>query len=412
MRPRPCPVCGGVDRATVLHLHATPLGDLLCERSSTAVGLPAYPLDLALCTSCGHLHLPSVVAPEESYSNYHFHTGASPGLAPSMRALAEELWRTIEGRAGELVLDIGSNDGTWLAGFAALGARVQGVEPAAGQAQRAAAAGVTTINDYFSASLAGALKDDGLRPRLITANYVAANIPDVDDFFAGLRTICPAEGRVALLTGYHPDQFAVAMFDYAYHEHVSYFTVRDVHNLCLRHGFRIDWARRVPLKGGSLLAVLAPESAPEAPEHVRRMLQFEDWLGVRTHGYFAALNARLATASERLHGLLTALGPSAAGMRTLPGYGMSHSVTTLVYQFELSEHLAFLVDDNPRRQGLFSPGLGLAVRDPSVLITEQHPSCLVLAWQHDERIIERLRVSGWTGTAIIPLPDPHLIRIQ
>jgi len=378
-----------------------------------ALALPSFPLTLALCQGCGHLHLPAVVPPEESYSNYHFHTAASPGLAESMESIVAELWRMVSGRPGDLVIDIGSNDGTWLSAFASRSAEVHGIEPAAHQVSAAQARGVETTHAYFTAELARALRGEGREPALVTANFVLANIPDLSDFFEGLRILCSPTSHVAVLTGYHPDQFAATMFDYAYHEHVSYFTVRDFHHLAVRHGFRVVQMRRVPLKGGSLLAVLSPAEVSPPPEHVQRLMQWEGWLAVRSETYFARLRSRIVAARDTTHGLLAGLGIASAGKAPgLLGYGLSHSVTTLAYELHLDGVLAGLVDDNPVRQGMFSPGLGLSIRPPTDLRDENHSACIVLAWQHDERILSRLQAMGWRGTAVIPMPDPRLVRIS
>ena len=114
---RACPICSSESWDVVLPLAPTPLGDRLSDSREKACALPKYALDLALCKQCGHAFLPLVVSPEESYNDYFFETSDSPGLSQSMQRLADQLWQKIERNRPRYILDIGSNDGTWLRHF-------------------------------------------------------------------------------------------------------------------------------------------------------------------------------------------------------------------------------------------------------------------------------------------------------
>ena len=109
----------------VLPLAATPLGDRLSDSFEKATSFPKYVHELALCNNCRHTFLPLVVAPEESYGNYFFETSDSPGLSDSMQRLADLFWQRLATSTSAYVLDIGSNDGTWLQHFKNMGAKVE-----------------------------------------------------------------------------------------------------------------------------------------------------------------------------------------------------------------------------------------------------------------------------------------------
>ncbi len=122
---RCCPICSSNSWGVVLPLAATPLGDRLSDSFEKATSLPKYKLELALCSDCGHTFLPLVVAPEESYGDYFFETSDSPGLSDSMQRLADTIWQKLAAPKTSYVLDIGSNDGTWLQHFKNMGAKVE-----------------------------------------------------------------------------------------------------------------------------------------------------------------------------------------------------------------------------------------------------------------------------------------------
>ena len=402
---RACPICSSDSWEIVLPLAPTPLGDRLSETRERACALPKYALDLALCKQCGHAFLPLVVSPEESYNDYFFETSDSPGLSDSMKRLAEQLWQEVTKSKPRYVLDIGSNDGTWLRHFKNFGAKVLGIEPSPRHANVALESGIETINGYFTKSSSGKIAEKYGAPSLITANFVTANVPDLDDFFQAIADLSDNETTIAILTGYHPDQFRVNMFDFIYHEHVSYFTCQDFINLGEKYGLVLIDAQRIGLKGGSLLAIFRKETAPGSINgDVGRLAQFENWLNVRSANWFSDVHQQIKQAQQQTHNLLDQVGAT-----RIVGYGVSHSVTTLIYQFGLDNRIEVLTDDNSRRQNKFAPGSGLSVISPQKIIDDSFDTVIIMAWQHDALIINRLKEIGFSGSIIQPLPRASLV---
>lgn len=403
---RSCPICASDSWEIVLPLAATPLGDRLSDSFEKASSLPKYALDLALCNDCGHTFLPLVVAPEESYGDYFFETSDSPGLSDSMQRIAEQLWRECSASNSKYVLDIGSNDGTWLQHFKNLGATVLGIEPSPRHAQEATACGVETINGYFSIQSASEIRNKFGAPSLITANFVTANVPDLANFFEGLKNLSDDNTTIAILSGYHPDQFRVNMVDFIYHEHVSYFSCQDFINLGEKFGLDLVNICKLGLKGGSLQAIFRTKNSCTAISgDVGRLAQFEEWVGIRRTSWFTDINDSIKKAQSETHRFLDQVKAE-----SIVGYGVSHSVTTLIYQFDLVNRIKVLTDDNPRRQGKFAPGSGLTVISPQKVVDDKFDTVIIMAWQHDRLIKNRLRKLKYTGSIVQPLPSAKLIK--
>ena len=402
---RACPICSSDSWEIVLPLAATPLGDRLSESREKACALPKYALDLALCNECGHAFLPLVVSPEESYGDYFFETSDSPGLSDSMRRLAEQLWQEVAKSEPRYVLDIGSNDGTWLRHFKNFGAKVLGIEPSPRHAHDATENGIETINGYFSISSAGEISEKYGAPSLVTANFVTANVPDLNNFFQAIANLSDDDTTIAILTGYHPDQFRVNMIDFIYHEHVSYFSCQDLINLGEKYGLALVNTQRIGLKGGSLQAIFRKKTARCAINgDVGRLAQFENWLNIRTANWFTDVHQQIKQAQHQTHKLLDQVGAT-----RIAGYGVSHSVTTLIYQFDLVDRIKVLTDDNPRRQGKFAPGSGLGVVSPQKMVDDGFDTVIIMAWQHDGLIKKRLKEINFDGSIVQPLPRACLV---
>ena len=147
-------------------------------------------------------------------------------------------------RRDDLAIDLGSNDGTMLAAFKAQGLKALGVEPAKLIAQHASENGLPTIGAYFTRKLSDWIKTKYGPAKLITANYMFANIPDFHDFLSGINNLLADNGAFVMQTGYHPDQFQLGMFDYIYHEHFSYFT-QNHYKTCRRYQLKFFLPKKV-----------------------------------------------------------------------------------------------------------------------------------------------------------------------
>ncbi len=399
---RNCPVCHHESWDLIHEFRSTPLGDLLSESHRFALEKKKYPLRLVSCLHCKHLFLPDVISPDLSYSEYLFNSASSPALLDFMKDSIDWLRNEFPSLSSGLVIDIGANDGTFLQLFKNLGYQCLGIEPSP-QYEQMKNLGIQYFNSYFNNDCADAILkscDNSVKASFITVNNTIANVPDLSAFLENVIRIMDIETVFSITTGYHLDQFAAGMFDYIYHEHLSYFTLNDFQALASQFGLTIVAARKTPLKGGSIQVAFkkTAELSGRLSNVISNMLMWEDWV-LNNHGdYFQNLRKALESHFTRSQ-LVERYSTNSS--KKLVGYGMSHSVTTLIYQMQLESVLSFLVDDNPSRHGLFAPGTGLQIREPATLLDE-NCDVIILAWQHDTRIMNRLKDLGFTGAVHHP----------
>lgn len=399
---RNCPVCHSKSSNLIHEFRSTPLGDLLTKSKQSAIGKKIYPLRLVSCDNCKHVFLPDLIAPDLSYSEYLSNSASSPALLDFMKDSVDWLRNEFTNLKSGLVIDIGANDGSFLNLFKDLGYQCLGIEPSP-QYQRMRSLGIPYINSYFNHECADSFlksRDDSMKISFITVNYNIANVPELSIFFENVTRIMDTETIFSITTGYHLDQFAAGMFDYVYHEHLSYFTLSDFQTLANQFGLTLVTARKTPFKGGSIQVAFKKKSefSDGLNNIVSNMLMWENWVLKNNGDYFQNLKIRLGSyfTSFPLN-----LRYSTDSPRKLVGYGMSHSVTTLIYQLQLESTLRFLVDDNPTRHGLFAPGTGLQIREPVSLLDGNY-DVIILAWQHDTRILTRLNEIGFAGAIYHP----------
>lgn len=403
-----CRICGSDAISSVFKLQDTPLEDQFVSEQHKDTFQPVFPLELALCAKCGYVFLPHIVSPEASYSDYIYVSSVTTGLRNHYDQYAEEIVSRFDISRGALAVDLGSNDGSMLASFKRLGMHAVGVEPAEGIAAQANASGYTTINSFFSGDVAQDIVHKYGNARIVTANYMYANIDSLTDFTNAVAKLLAPDGIFVVQTGYHPEQMKINMFDYIYHEHFSYFTVAVLQYLCGLCGLEIVHAEKTTPKGGSVRVVAQLVGGPlRVDASVQQLIDEEHIQGMRDPMTYKAFAQNIENLRGELLGLLDTL--KAAG-KSIVGFGASHSTTTLIYHYGLAKYLDYLVDDNTLKHGRYSPGHHLPVFPTDRLVTDHPNFAVVLGWQHQDSIMSRhadYLASG--GSWIVPLPSVRVV---
>lgn len=404
-----CRLCNGGELTLVLPMQPSPIGDAFVPAEAKHVAQPLIPLDLYLCASCGHVQNLDIVDPSLLFRDYLFTTGSSAGLVEHFRRYAAEVMQRFDVPAGSLVVEIGSNDGTLLRFFASAGLRVLGVDPARDIANQATDSGIPTISDFFTSSLASDIVAQHGAANLVLANNVFAHTDALADVADGIRILLDGGGVFVFEGSYLLDIVDRFLFDTVYHEHLSYHSVRPLARFFERHDLHLFDVERIASKGGSIRGFVQKAGGPhEERASVHEMIAEEDRRGLHDPQIFHDLARRI---TARKQDLLEHVDRARRAGKSVAGYGASPTTTTLTYQFELEDRLDSIVDDNPRKHGLYSPGRHLEVR-PSTTLYEQGPDVVViLAWQYADAIIakhEGYLENG--GEFLIPLPKVRSVR--
>ena len=397
-----CSVCSSTLTINVINFKPSPLGDVYLPFKKRKLSKYLYPLNLFLCKKCGYLFLKDKVNPKISYQNYIYESKTTVGLESHYDDYAKDIIKVLKLKASTKVLDIGSNDGSMLNSFKKLGLGILGVEPASEIAKMANKNGLKTINGYLDRAVKNKILIKHGKYNLITANYVFANILNINKFLANVYEVLSDDGNLIIQTGYHPRQFKINMFDYVYHEHFSYFSLKTLKILMSKHNLKLIDADLNNKKGGSIRVIFSKDKNSKCKTaKIKKIIDSEKSLNINTLIYFKKLELEI---EYQKNNSLKFLDDAKDSGKIVVGIGASHSVATLIYHFELNKYFDFLVDDNKKKHNLYSPGLNLKVKPVS--FAKKKPDYIyILAWQHQNTILKRyahLRKQGIKF--IIPLP--------
>jgi hypothetical protein len=298
----PCRFCGRGLVRTVVDLGMSPL----CESFLTAAQLdrmePFYPLHVRVCDGCRLVQLPEYVPPDEIFTEYAYFSSYSNAFVQHAREYVEAVVERLALSGESLAVEIASNDGYLLQHFVEKGVPALGIEPARNVAQAAIERGVPTRVAFFGRETAAALAAEGRTADLVIGNNVLSQVPDINDFVAGMKILLAPRGTITVEFPHLMRLLEGNLFDTIYHEHFSYFSLGTASRIFAAHGLTVFDFEEIWTHGGSLrlYARHAEDQSRPVSETVEEFAERERAFGLETSAPYAAFRARVEEAKWAL----------------------------------------------------------------------------------------------------------------
>lgn len=402
-RRRSCRLCESTQIDCVFEFEPSALAEWYYPPERADEAADVFPMDLFLCRSCGHVQLLDVIDPVRLFSCYQYTSASSPGLEAHFQRYAKQVVEKLSLPAGSLVLDVGSNDGTLLRQFAGHQMRVVGIDPATDLARAATAAGIPTLNAFMDAPTARRVVSEFGPVKVCTANNVFAHNDALGNMATAIGSLLADDGVFVFEVSYLLDTVQGLVFDFVYHEHLCYHSVKPMDAFLRRHGMHLVDVERVPSKGGSIRGFAQKIGGPRpVSPRVAELIAVEEAAGLYDPSTYQTFRARVDGLRDQT---VSFLQQARAKGATIAGYGASATVTTLMYHFKLGKLIDFLVDDNPLRHGTVSPGFRVPVYHPDTLYSKRPEIVIILAWRFAPAIMQNhARFQQEGGTFVVPVP--------
>ncbi len=405
-----CRFCGSSLSDTVVDLGMSPL----CESYLPADRLnsmePFYPLRVLVCRSCWLVQLAQYVSADDIFSEYAYFSSYSDSWVQHAHRYTLEMTRRFGLGPTSSVIELASNDGYLLQWFVKAGIPVLGIEPAANVAAAAEERSVPTLVRFFGVELARQLAAEGRRPDLLIGNNVLAQVPDVNDFVAGMAVVLAPEGVVTLEFPHVLRLIDENQFDTIYHEHFSYFSLHTVATILEQHGLAVFDVEELPTHGGSLRVYARHQTDLTKPvaSSVKELLVKEEAFGLTDVGRYRRFASQVEETKRGLLELLIRLKGEGA---TIAGYGAPGKGNTLLnYCGIRSDFIDFTVDRNPYKQGKFLPGTHIPIFEPEEIERRRPDYVFILPWNVKDEIVAQLsHIRDWGGQFIVPIPTATVV---
>jgi hypothetical protein len=406
-----CRFCGAALTLLVTDLGMSPP----CESYLTADRLRSaetfLPLDVWACEQCWLVQLPDHIAPEDTFEEYAYFSSFSEAWLEHCRDDAHAQIARWGLGPDSTVVEVASNDGYYLRWFAEKGVPTLGIEPAKNVAAVAVEAGVPTRVEFFGRALAEQLVAEGVRADLLAGKNVLAQVPDLNDFVAGMRTILAPQGVVTIEFPHLQRLFEGNQFDTIYHEHFSYFSLLSSEAVFAAHGLRLFDVEEVWTHGGSLriYACHVDDATKPTTAAVEELRAREIELGYDSPAPYERFEEQVRRTKRRLLETLIELKDSGA---SIAAYGAAGKGMTLLNYCGIRTDLVdFVADKNPYKHGRFCPGVHIPILAPEAIDEGRPDVVLVLPWNLEREITEQLaHIRAWGGRFLIPIPEPRVVR--
>jgi len=404
-----CRACEESTLHTFLSLGPQPLANALPEGPDDFAEEATYPLDVALCTTCGLVQIHDVIDPEVLFGHYLYVTGVSSSIHDHNRDYAAEVTARLGLEASDTVFEIASNDGSLLKQFQALGIGVLGVEPATNIAKMATDAGVPTQNVFFGEREAHRLRAEHGPAAAVIGNNVLAHVNTTVDFLRGVSTLLDTGGLGVIEVPYLGEFVERLEYDTVYHEHHCYFSVSALMYVAERSGLRVVDVQEVAVHGGSIRVYLARAEDTEPHAEVAHSFAARErkngLLDPARYDQFARdVDAQRAALLDLLAGLRKS-------GRSVAAYGAPAKGHTLLNYCGIGpDTVPFTVDKNPLKVGRYTPGTHIPILPVETIAERQPDVLLLLPWNFATEIMEQqadFRAAG--GKFLIPIPYPRIV---
>jgi SAM-dependent methyltransferase len=342
------------------------------------------------------------------FEDYLYISSASDTLKAHLYDLSDVVTQRYQLGKDDLVIDIGCNDGTLLAGFKRHGVRTLGVDPAKNLAQFTDKLGIDRHIGFFNSRSAVEIAKKYGPASAITATNTFPHIPALQDFVKGLQTALAPDGVFVIEAHYLIDILDQGAFDTIYHEHISYWALGPMCRLFEAHGFEVVNAERLALHHGQLRVFVQRKGAGKVQPGVKEILNTERARGLDRFETFVGFANDVQRIKRDLTATITDLRKQG---KRIAGYGAPAKGNTLLCFLELgTDKIEYIVDRSPLKQGLFTPGLRVPVVPPDRLLTDKPDYVLLLAWNFLDEILEQqaeYRRRG--GKFLIPVPQVRIV---
>jgi 2-polyprenyl-3-methyl-5-hydroxy-6-metoxy-1,4-benzoquinol methylase len=359
----------------VLDLHDQPLANSYVKNKNDSEEY--YPLALNYCNDCTHLQLTHGVNPDLLFKNYLYVSGTTQTLRDYFDEFVDITTKYMPVDGPYKVLDIACNDGSQLDAFKKKGHQTYGVDPAE-NLHEISSKNHTVICDYFNEQSAARLGAD--RYDIIVAQNVFAHNTYPKEFLTVCKDRLSRNGKFFIQTS-QADMVTYGQFDTIYHEHISFFNVRSMATLAKQSGMFLQDVFKTNIHGTSYVFVLTNDSSQD---NTKMLIDNEAKQTPQVVKQFTDTAIRVVTE------LKDELNRYNDCLRV--GYGAAAKGNTLLNFGEID--LDYIVDDNPLKQELYTPGRQIKIVSLDELIKLAHGKSIVwvpLSWNFFDEIRNRIK---------------------
>lgn len=396
-----CRICGSSMRE-ILNLGKIHPSDFVSKTNGEAV-----PLVLMECKSCGLVQLKHTVDLDEMYRQYYYQSGINPSMKESLKEVIKDIESTIKLYSGDVVVDIGCNDGYMISCYNTENLFKIGFDPALNLKDKAVKNCSIFINDYFTGNKYPIDK----KAKVITAIAMFYDLPDPVTFVESVEGLLADDGIFVIQFTDLISMLKINAFDNICHEHLEYYKLSDVRNLLDKFGLDVFKVSYNNVNGGSVRIFAAKNKKYPVEESVLNAIEEERSYLDNFDNPMKAFADRITYTKRTVLDFL--VRSKDAGIR-IYGMGASTKGNTLLQYFKIRKNLIPAIGDvNKDKFGKKTVGTGIPIISEDQMFNEYPDILFVLPWHFINDFISRNYSFLEDGGAfVVPLPKPMIFYVE
>ena len=323
--------------------------------------------------------------PEKMFNkNYPFFTGSSEYMKRHFKNYAEFVKKYL--KTNSRIIEIGSNDGTFLKNFDNSENYIVGVEPSKNVADLALKNNIPTINEFFNTNNAKKLKKFIGNTDLICASNVICHVPDLNNLIEAVDLLLNKDGIFVFEEPYLGSMFEKVSYDQIYDEHIFIFSASSISKIFAKFNFFLIDALPQITHGGSMRYVLKRFKNSEN-ENLKKIFNYENEKNLNKIDSCLKFKKNCELSRDNILNKIKTFKDKG---KTICGYAATSKSTTILNYCNIgTNYIDFICDTTKEKIGKFSPGKHIPIKDMNYFHKNMSDCIYLFAWNHKEEIFNK-----------------------
>jgi methylation protein EvaC len=318
--------------------------------------------------------------------NYPFFTGSSKGMINHFKEYSSWIKKNYLKKKKNLI-EIGSNDGTFLSNFKDIKVNTLGIEPSSNVANISKKKGIKTINTFFTYKNINKLKKYKKNTDIISAANVICHVPDLIDLIKGVDCLLNRDGLFIFEEPYLGSMYKKTSYDQIYDEHIFMFSVHSIKKIFELYNFDLINALPQKTHGGSMRYVIGRKGFHKINKNIAKLLRYEKKNKIDSIQGCLNFKKKCEISKKKLKGKIESILKKG---KNIAGYAAtSKSTTILNYCGINSKHIKFICDTTPNKINMFAPGTHIPIVSVDYFKKNIPDYTFLFAWNHKKEIFKK-----------------------
>jgi 2-polyprenyl-3-methyl-5-hydroxy-6-metoxy-1,4-benzoquinol methylase len=402
-----CRLCLSKNLKVAFKFSSMPLGEKYFKSKKKAINQKKFPQSIGWCPQCNNVQVQEIINLNLLWQNYTYLSSQTKAIINHFKDFSSNIIEKFKLTNKDLVIDIGSNDGSLLKEFKKNKINVLGIEPARNIAKIAKKNGVNTINDFFGLKLSKHLKKKYNQAKVITCFNTFAHSEKLREIVHGVKNTLASDGIFIFECQYLADIYKNKILGTFFHEHLYHHSVTSLKKLFESYNMELFDVKKTNIQKGSIIGFASNKNSFKICKNVNLFLKKENYIGLKNFKLLKNFKRYIDDQKDKCSKILN------NKKLIIAAFGSARSGPTLAFNFGINKRLKAIFDDHPLKINKHSTLNGLPVY-PTKKLNELMPDvCVILAYLHSKKIIEKnIKYLKNGGNFLLIYPKPKLINFK